>query len=262
MIPFGRIGGRVGAYAQAAAVDPGWLAAALHRHRRRHRRDAAAQRAHRAPGARHDRRAAGRDAARHRRQRRGRRLRHPARRPRGAAACWPRPPTTTRTGSPRSGATEVLARDDRPRDDRPRRRRPRRRPARAATPPPTLRDGGIAVFTRPPQPPEPPRGLRFETVLVQSNAEQLRALAADLEAGRLRTRIAEVLPLDAGRPRPRAQRGRRPAREGRCWRPSRARPLGRRASRPRPSRPAWPSRSSGRSGRSPPTCRSRSRCPP
>jgi Alcohol dehydrogenase GroES-like domain len=26
MIPFGRIGGRVGAYAQAAAVDPGWLA--------------------------------------------------------------------------------------------------------------------------------------------------------------------------------------------------------------------------------------------
>jgi NADPH:quinone reductase-like Zn-dependent oxidoreductase len=32
-------------------------------------------------------------------------------------------------------------------------------------------------------------------VLVQSNAEQLRALTADLEAGRLRTRIAEVLPL-------------------------------------------------------------------
>src|SRR4029077_3402188 len=26
MIPFGRIGGRVGAYAQAAAVDPAWLA--------------------------------------------------------------------------------------------------------------------------------------------------------------------------------------------------------------------------------------------
>ena len=31
---------------------------------------------------------------------------------------------------------------------------------------------------------------------MQSNAEQLRALAADLEAGRLRTRIAEVLPLE------------------------------------------------------------------
>jgi NADPH:quinone reductase len=59
----------------------------------------------------------------------------------------------------------------------------------------TLRDGGIAVFTRPPRPPEPPRDLRFETVLVQSNPEQLRALAADLEAGRLRTRVAEVLPL-------------------------------------------------------------------
>jgi hypothetical protein len=29
MIPFGRIGGRVGAYAQAAAVDPGWLAPLL-----------------------------------------------------------------------------------------------------------------------------------------------------------------------------------------------------------------------------------------
>ena len=59
-----------------------------------------------------------------------------------------------------------------------------------------LRDRGIAVFTRPPQPAEPPREIRFETVLVQSNAEQLRALAADLEAGRLRTRIAEVLPLE------------------------------------------------------------------
>ena len=59
-----------------------------------------------------------------------------------------------------------------------------------------LRDGGIAVFTRPPRPAEPPRDVRFETVLVQSNAEQLRALTADLEAGRLRTRIAEVLPLE------------------------------------------------------------------
>jgi NADPH:quinone reductase-like Zn-dependent oxidoreductase len=58
-----------------------------------------------------------------------------------------------------------------------------------------LRDGGIAVFTRPPRG-EPSRGIRFETVLVQSNAEQLRALTAELEAGRLRTRIAEVLTLD------------------------------------------------------------------
>src|SRR6185437_5740077 len=58
-----------------------------------------------------------------------------------------------------------------------------------------LRDDGIAVFTRPPRGTEPSRGIRFETVLVQSNAEQLRALTADLEAGRLRTRIADVLPL-------------------------------------------------------------------
>ena len=64
-------------------------------------------------------------------------------------------------------------------------------PASAAT----LREGGIAVFTRPPGA-DPPAGLRFEVVLVQSNPEQLRALAADLEAGRLRTRIAEVLPLE------------------------------------------------------------------
>jgi NADPH:quinone reductase len=60
----------------------------------------------------------------------------------------------------------------------------------------TLREGAIAVFTRPPRPAEPTRDVRFETVLVQSNAEQLHALTADLEAGRLRTRIAEVLALD------------------------------------------------------------------
>jgi NADPH:quinone reductase-like Zn-dependent oxidoreductase len=32
-------------------------------------------------------------------------------------------------------------------------------------------------------------------VLVQTDPVALRALAADLEAGRLRTRVAEVLPL-------------------------------------------------------------------
>ncbi len=58
-----------------------------------------------------------------------------------------------------------------------------------------LRPGGTAVFTRPPQPPEPPRDIRFETVLVQTHPAALQALAADLEAGRLRTRVAEVLPL-------------------------------------------------------------------
>jgi NADPH:quinone reductase-like Zn-dependent oxidoreductase len=62
-----------------------------------------------------------------------------------------------------------------------------------------LREGGIAVFTRPPGA-DPPPGRRFDVVLVQSNADQLRALTDDLEQGRLRTRIAEVLPLaDAAR---------------------------------------------------------------
>jgi NADPH2:quinone reductase len=62
-----------------------------------------------------------------------------------------------------------------------------------------LRDGGPAVFTRPPGG-EPDRGMRFETVLVQSDPVMLRALADDLVAGRLRTRVAEVLPLaDAAR---------------------------------------------------------------
>jgi NADPH2:quinone reductase len=59
-----------------------------------------------------------------------------------------------------------------------------------------LRDGGTAVFTRPPNPPEPDRGLRFETVLVEPDAAMLRGLAERLAAGRLRTRVAHVLPLD------------------------------------------------------------------
>jgi NADPH2:quinone reductase len=57
-----------------------------------------------------------------------------------------------------------------------------------------LRDGGIAVFTRPPGA-EPDRDVRFEIVLVQTDPESLRALASDLADGRLRTRVAEVLPL-------------------------------------------------------------------
>ena len=61
---------------------------------------------------------------------------------------------------------------------------------------PPLRDGGTAVFTRPPDPPEPERGLRFETVLVRPDAAALRALAEQLSVGRLRTRVAHVLPLE------------------------------------------------------------------
>ena len=61
---------------------------------------------------------------------------------------------------------------------------------------PALRDGGMAVFTRPPNPPEPDRDLRFETVLVQPDAAMLSDLAERLAAGRLRTRVAHVLPLE------------------------------------------------------------------
>jgi NADPH:quinone reductase-like Zn-dependent oxidoreductase len=57
-----------------------------------------------------------------------------------------------------------------------------------------LRSGGTVVFTRPPRV-DPPPGVRFETILVRSDPAALRELAADLEAGRLRTRVAERLPL-------------------------------------------------------------------
>jgi NADPH2:quinone reductase len=59
-----------------------------------------------------------------------------------------------------------------------------------------LRDGGMAVFTRPPDPPEPDRALRYETVLVKPDAGMLSGLAEQLAAGRLRTRVAHALPLE------------------------------------------------------------------
>jgi NADPH2:quinone reductase len=62
-----------------------------------------------------------------------------------------------------------------------------------------MRDGGTAVFTRPPAA-DAPSGLRFETVRVMPDADALHALARDLAAGDLRTRVAHVLPLaDAAR---------------------------------------------------------------
>lgn len=61
---------------------------------------------------------------------------------------------------------------------------------------PALRDGATAVFTRPPDPPESDRGLRLESFLVSSDAAGLRGLAALLAAGELRTRVARTLPLD------------------------------------------------------------------
>jgi NADPH:quinone reductase-like Zn-dependent oxidoreductase len=193
MIPFGRIGGRVGAYAQAAAVDPGWLAALstdiddataatlpLNALTARQALDLIAA----PPGA--TLLVTGASGAV------------------GGFATQLAVREGLRVLAQASdddedwvaslGATEVLPRStdlatigpvDAVLDAVP------LGPGSTAA----LRDGGIAVFTRPPHPPEPPRDLRFETVLVQSNAEQLRALTADLEAGRLRTRIAEVLPL-------------------------------------------------------------------
>jgi NADPH:quinone reductase len=60
----------------------------------------------------------------------------------------------------------------------------------------TLRDGGMAVFTRPPDPPEPDRDLRFETILVEPDQAMLTRLAEELATGRLRTRVARELPLE------------------------------------------------------------------
>jgi NADPH2:quinone reductase len=58
-----------------------------------------------------------------------------------------------------------------------------------------LRDGGLAVFTRPPDPPESDR-VRLEVFLVSPNAQALRELSEQLGAGKLKTRVATVLPLE------------------------------------------------------------------
>jgi NADPH:quinone reductase-like Zn-dependent oxidoreductase len=58
-----------------------------------------------------------------------------------------------------------------------------------------LRDGGTAVFTRSPGDAEPERGQRFETILVRPDAAALTRFAEELAGGRLRTRVARVLPL-------------------------------------------------------------------
>jgi NADPH:quinone reductase-like Zn-dependent oxidoreductase len=58
----------------------------------------------------------------------------------------------------------------------------------------SLRPGATVVFTRAPSPASSDR-FRFETVRVQSNAAQLREAARLLADGTLRTRVARVLPL-------------------------------------------------------------------
>jgi NADPH:quinone reductase len=61
---------------------------------------------------------------------------------------------------------------------------------------PALRDGGTAVFTRPPDPADPDRDVRFETILTEPDAAALTELARQLADGELRTRVAHVLPLE------------------------------------------------------------------
>jgi NADPH:quinone reductase-like Zn-dependent oxidoreductase len=58
-----------------------------------------------------------------------------------------------------------------------------------------VRDGGVAFFTRSPGDFERAAALRVEAPLVHPDPGALRDLAADLAAGRLRTRVAEVLDL-------------------------------------------------------------------
>ena len=58
-----------------------------------------------------------------------------------------------------------------------------------------LREGGVAVFTRPPDASRLPFGIRAETILVQPDQDALRKLVDEHAAARLQTRIAELLPL-------------------------------------------------------------------
>jgi NADPH2:quinone reductase len=60
-----------------------------------------------------------------------------------------------------------------------------------------LREGGKAVFTRPPDPPEPARDIQLESFLVSPDAPALAELSRKLAAGELTPpRIARVLPLE------------------------------------------------------------------
>jgi NADPH:quinone reductase-like Zn-dependent oxidoreductase len=61
-----------------------------------------------------------------------------------------------------------------------------------------LRDGGKAVFTRPPGAggTASVRDIELESFLVSPNAAALRELSAKLAAGELKTRVARVLPLE------------------------------------------------------------------
>jgi NADPH:quinone reductase-like Zn-dependent oxidoreductase len=193
MIPFGRIGGRVGAYAQAAAVDPGWLAPLstdiddataatlpLNALTAQQALDLIAA----PPGATLLITGASGAVGGFATQLATRAGLHVLAQASNDDEEWVASLGATEV-LPRSTDLATIGRVDAVLDAVP----------LGSECTATLREGAIAVFTRPPRPAEPPRDIRFETVLVQPNAEQLRALAADLEAGRLRTRVAEVLPL-------------------------------------------------------------------
>jgi NADPH2:quinone reductase len=195
MIPFVRIGGRVGAYAEAAAVDPDWLAPldesvsfevgvtlplnALTAHE-------ALERLALAPGARLLVTGASGAVGGYATQL-------------GAAAGLSVVAVASQDDEDwvaGLGAAEVLPRDadlgaidpvDGVFDAVP------LGPAASTG---ALRDGGKAVFTRPPDPLEPPRDIELEGFLVSPNAAALRDLAGQLAAGQLKTRVARVLPLD------------------------------------------------------------------
>jgi NADPH:quinone reductase len=195
MIPFVRIGGRVGAYAEAAAVDPGWLAPldgsvsfeigatlplnALTAHE-------ALERLALPAGARLLITGAGGAVGGYATQL-------------GAAAGLSVVAVAGRDDDDwvaGLGAAEVLPRDadlgsidpvDGVFDAVP------LGPAASTA---ALRDGGKAVFTRPPDPPEAERDIQLESFLVSPNAAALRELSAKLAAGELKTRVARVLPLE------------------------------------------------------------------
>jgi NADPH:quinone reductase-like Zn-dependent oxidoreductase len=59
-----------------------------------------------------------------------------------------------------------------------------------------LRDGGKAVFTRGQEPPAVEREIELESFLVSPDGDALRELATRFAAGELRTRVARVLPLE------------------------------------------------------------------
>ena len=72
------------------------------------------------------------------------------------------------------------------------------------------KDGGEVVFTRTPQGGEPERGIVFKPMLVQTDPVALQKLAAELSEGRLRpTRVAQTLDLgEAARGHQLAEQGR------------------------------------------------------